>query len=332
MKKFLIVTTSPATLNWKSLPTKLATIKETLQVWNVEMTHTSVSPLVINGRVDHKWLQNLITPYFNHGYDVVGLHISDKQRRAWGIDPTLRGANPRTGKEFGDFYFWADENTKRQSENQFVQTCLHEFCHEYFQKTGLPDTTHLEHDKNPNIIPFMKTLDWSKYQPERARLRGIIATLKAKLQTLTEKPATLLYPVPEPYNKYITQSYGIASKRYPKTGRHIGTDYGTPVGTSLRAPWDGKITTAGTGPHTGNFCHFEYTYQGQKWEERWCHLRAVPETGSYQRGSIVAVTGNTGMSTGPHLHREVWKDDVRIDLITRNNWATLTVDPEQHGK
>jgi hypothetical protein len=329
MKKFLIVTTSPATLNWKSLPTKLATIKETLQVWDVSIKHDPVIPHVVDGKIDHQWLQNLITSYFDEGYDVVGLHMSDAQRKKWKIKPSLRGANPVTGKEYGDFYFWADEHTERKGFNQFIQTCLHEFGHEYFQKTGLADLVHLMHQLNPDIVPFIRMLDWSKYQPERSRIRSVINSLRATIQSLMAKPTTLLHPVPEPFDKYITQAYGVASKRYPRTGRHIGTDYGTPVGTNLRAPWNGKITTAGTGPHTGNFCHYEYTFNGQKWEERWCHLKTIPEIGTYRRGDIIAVSGNTGESTGPHLHREKWVNDVRVDLITKTNWASLTVDAEK---
>lgn len=327
MRKFLIITTSPSTLKWPSLKAKLAEITSALRVWEVSIEHDPVIPHVVNGKIDHHWLQNLITPYFDEGYDVVGLHMSDAQRKSWKIKPSLRGANPITGNEYGDFYFWADENTKREGLNQFVQTCLHEFGHEYYQKTGKQDVIHLMHDLNHDITTFIRTLDWSIYQPERSRLRALIMSLRDKIMGMS--PTTLLHPVPDPFNKYITQAYGVASKRYPRTGRHIGTDYATPVGTKLRAPWNGNITTAGTGPHTGNFCHFEYTFNGQKWEERWCHLKTVPEIGSYRRGDIIAVSGNTGESTGPHLHREKWKNDVRVDLITKTNWASLTVDPEK---
>lgn len=330
MKKFLIITTDADTLNWETLPEKLKDIKDSLRIWDVSIIHAPVTPIVTNGWVSHTWLDSLIQPYFNSGFDVVGLHMSDKQRRVWGVKPSLRGANLISGKEYGDFYFWADENTKREGLNQFVQTCLHEFGHEYFQKTNLLDVIHEKHNKNSDIRPFIKTLDWSKYQPERDLLWSVINVLRAKIKLLMTSTTGLLHPIPEPYNKYISQIYGVGSKRYPRTRRHIGTDYATPVGTTVLAPWDGKITTAGTGPHTGNFCHFEYTYNGQKWEERWCHLRSVPEIGTYRRGNTVAVTGNTGESTGAHLHREVWKDDVRVDLITKTNWASLTVDPEKH--
>lgn len=329
MRRFLIITTSGPTLKWPSLRDKLSEIVDALREWEVSIEHDPVIPHVVDGKIDHHWLQNLITPYFDEGYDVVGLHMSDAQRKKWKIKPALRGANPITGNEYGDFYFWADEHTKREGLNQFVQTCLHEFGHEYFQKTGKHDVIHLVHDLTPDIIPFIKTFDWSLYQPDRATLRATIQGLYAKIKGLMAKPTTLQHPVPA-YRNYITQVYGVPSKRYPRTGRHIGTDYGTPVGTPILAPWDGKITTAGTGPHTGNFCHFEYTYNGQKWEERWCHLKSVPEMGSYKRGEWAATTGNTGQSTGAHLHRELWKNDVRIDLITKNNWASLTADPEKH--
>jgi len=157
-------------------------------------------------------------------------------------------------------------------------------------------------------------------------LKAKVAYLIAMLKSIS-MPDTLFHPVQfKPL--MISQVYGIASSRYPRTGRHIGTDYAIPIGTPLYAPWAGKVTTSGTTATLGNFCHYEYTFNGQKWEERWCHLNAVPKLGAYKRGDRVAISGNTGQSTGPHLHREKWIDDVRIDLITKLNWANLTVDPE----
>jgi len=37
------------------------------------------------------------------------------------------------------------------------------------------------------------------------------------------------------------------------------------------------------------------------------HMKKVPNIGSLRRGTIIGYTGNTGQSTGPHLHIELWK-------------------------
>jgi murein DD-endopeptidase len=156
-----------------------------------------------------------------------------------------------------------------------------------------------------------------------------IAKLTAKLAALLKpKPAKTLYHPVQHIPFRITQHYGIRSTRYKLTGRHIGTDYAIPVGTSIHAPYDGTVTLADTGDATGHYCLFRYSFQGETYEERWCHLSKLPMLGSYKRGAVVAVSGNTGTSTGPHLHREVWKGKVDLSTINSKNWSQVTLDPE----
>lgn len=202
------------------------------------------------------------------------------------------------------------------------------------------DGTHLHWEVMKNYVRgrkiglfnFTSDVDW-ELQPVYGTMELTVATLKAvakanSMLNLFNRPVdTLFHPV-QYLPRIISQRYGVLSQAYPRTGRHIGTDYSIPVGTPLHAPALGKVTAAGTGKATGNFCHFEYSFQGEVYEERWCHLREVPRLGTYARGAIVARSGNTGQSTGPHLHREVWRRDVRVDLINAENWDELTLDPE----
>ena len=172
--KFLILTTEEKTLKWKSLPQKLKAIQKALtNVWSIEIKHFGGEVHIKGDRVDRDWLGRLTKSYFDQGYDVVALHMSIKQKKDLGIKPTLRGSNPRRKSEVGDFYFWANERTKRDGENQFVQTCLHEFAHEYYQQTGIVDMTHNYHDQNPDISGLFTTFNWFKYQPKRMKLKKI---------------------------------------------------------------------------------------------------------------------------------------------------------------
>jgi len=187
--KFLIITTDESTLRWKSLPTKLDEIEEALTTrWDVDIKFLATTPKFIGGRIEAKWFTSFITPYFNAGVDVIGLHMTNSQKKAWGITPTLRGGNQIDGDEIGEFYFWADESTKRNGLSQFVQTCLHEFSHEFFQQTKLSDQTHTYHGVTADISGLIKSFDWNLYQPRRMNLKK----QKNLLETLVELYKRLL--------------------------------------------------------------------------------------------------------------------------------------------
>lgn len=145
-----------------------------------------------------------------------------------------------------------------------------------------------------------------------------------------KKPTNLTHPVAK-FKDKISQAYGVPNKTwYPLTGHHIGTDYLTPVGTSVLAPADGKIVTSGYSASLGNYCIYEYTWEGIKYQERNMHLMHIPKQGSYKQGAVIAKTGATGNVTGPHLHIDVFYNEVRLDKLTAKNWHLLTVDPFVH--
>lgn len=140
----------------------------------------------------------------------------------------------------------------------------------------------------------------------------------------------MIHPI-EAYKNNVTQGYGEKNQLwYPVTGHHIGVDYSCPLNTRVVAPKDGEVITAGKSRSLGNYCHFEYTLDNMVYVERWLHLRLIPQIGQYKGGELVAYTGNTGASTSPHFHQDIWHNEVRLDLLTTRNWAELTVDPEHH--
>jgi len=340
MQKLLVLTASKDTLSWQSLSNKLAYIKSILNTGNganftVDIQYTPAIPKITGERIDHTWLNDLIRPHFNNGYDFICFHFSEKQKNAWGIRPSLRGSNPDTDDEMGDFWISADEHTERLGFNRFEQVLLHELAHEFFQETNQKDITHEYHDKHKNIAGLYSALDWTKYQPRRMALKKqknlletIVAALKARLAA--KKVTTLLHPV-EKYRKLISQEYGVVNANfYPQTGHHIGTDYACPVGTPVLAPWNGEVIISGTSPALGNFCHYKYTFDGVTYVARLMHLSDVPTKAKYKRGELIELSGKTGKITGPHLHVDLWYNDVRLDLLTAKNWMNLTIDPQKH--
>ena len=100
-------------------------------------------------------------------------------------------------------------------------------------------------------------------------------------------------------------------------GYHTGVDYAVPVGTDVLAVADGKIENASWGKSYG-------TALVQKLDSGWfiyAHLSAtlVKPGDKVKAGQVIAKSGNTGNSTGPHLHAE---------LRSGPKWSTSTdLDP-----
>jgi murein DD-endopeptidase MepM/ murein hydrolase activator NlpD len=88
---------------------------------------------------------------------------------------------------------------------------------------------------------------------------------------------------------------------------HAGDDFGTPVGTPLKAMSTGTVTFAGWEGGYGNKIEIEY------WDGTisvFGHLSQIQTSVGAQvdPGEVVGLSGNTGHSTGPHLHLEIHPD------------------------
>jgi murein DD-endopeptidase MepM/ murein hydrolase activator NlpD len=101
---------------------------------------------------------------------------------------------------------------------------------------------------------------------------------------------------------------------------HLGVDYILPTGKPIYAIADGT-TKSSTGVHAGNIVTL-VTNRGLS--VRYMHLsRFVKESnGRVSRGQIIGYTGNTGTSTAPHLHMDVFKG-----LVTNINQFYNFIDP-----
>ena len=102
------------------------------------------------------------------------------------------------------------------------------------------------------------------------------------------------------------------------SARHLGVDYAVPKGTPVYAPTDGQITVSSSFPEGGNTIWFAFSNLIM----RCLHLRQLSLKTFYREGDIIAYTGNTGRSTGPHLHIDLSRD--RVDLNNFNNF----IDPD----
>lgn len=110
-----------------------------------------------------------------------------------------------------------------------------------------------------------------------------------------------------PLNRKYRISSGFNPKRlHPITKRvrpHNGTDFATPTGTKVYSVGDGVVARAGYHPAAGNYIVIKH---GRKYTTRFLHLSKiyVRKGQRLKMGHLIAKTGNTGRSTGPHLHYE----------------------------
>jgi murein DD-endopeptidase MepM/ murein hydrolase activator NlpD len=103
----------------------------------------------------------------------------------------------------------------------------------------------------------------------------------------------------------------------PFTGKrefHSGLDISAKIGSPIIAPADGVVTFVGHNDLSGNLLTINHSY-GIK--TKYAHLnKALVKQGQYiKRGDVIALLGNTGRSTGAHLHYEVHLKGVPVDPL-----------------
>lgn len=105
-------------------------------------------------------------------------------------------------------------------------------------------------------------------------------------------------------------SSGFGMRVHPRYGRrqfHSGIDLTAERGTPVHATADGIVSFSGWSKGSGNIVVIEH---GQGFSTVYAHntknLIKVGQT--VKRGQEIATTGSTGVSTGPHVHYEIWKN------------------------
>jgi murein DD-endopeptidase MepM/ murein hydrolase activator NlpD len=141
----------------------------------------------------------------------------------------------------------------------------------------------------------------SRQMESRTDMLGL---LEAQLfeQAVKKKAMPTIMPVAAPFN-----ASGFGYRIDPFTGQqamHEGIDFITDTGTPVVAAAGGVVQFAGFHPQYGNMVDVDH---GNDLVTRYAHLSKVlvKEGDVLQRGRRIADSGNTGRSTGPHLHFEV---------------------------
>jgi len=127
-------------------------------------------------------------------------------------------------------------------------------------------------------------------------------------------PAFNRYPFE---GRYRLSSHFNPRRTHPVTGRispHKGTDFAMPIGTPIQAPANGRVEKVGNHPAAGRYVVIRHD---NGYKTRYLHL-SKPMVRSGQRvamGERIALSGNTGRSTGPHLHYEVLVNNSQVNAM-----------------
>ena len=134
--------------------------------------------------------------------------------------------------------------------------------------------------------------------PDAARANGILNRLdEINLYRIAAEKAPFDVPVKSAFR--FTSGFG------QRWGRmHEGTDFAAPIGTPVYATADGVVTSAGWSSGYGRLIKIQHEFGI---ETRYAHLNAIKVNVGQRvsRGDRIGDMGNSGRSTGPHLHYEV---------------------------
>ena len=121
------------------------------------------------------------------------------------------------------------------------------------------------------------------------------------------------------YCNYISSRQG--PRIHPVTGEyknHGGTDIGASYGTAIWAADSGKVVTSCDG-WNGGWGNYVMIDHGNGTQTLYAHMssRAVSYGEYVTKGQVIGYVGSTGMSTGAHLHFEMYEGGSRIDPQTK---------------
>ncbi|MCG6407975.1 peptidoglycan DD-metalloendopeptidase family protein [Vibrio fluvialis] len=134
-----------------------------------------------------------------------------------------------------------------------------------------------------------------------SRLDTAAITSSVRMVMLTQIPSGA--PV---HNARISSGYG--KRVHPVTGQvkfHRGQDFAVNTGTPVYAPADGVVeVTRASSKGSGNFLRLQHSYG---FTSSYSHLQkfAVKSGDFIQKGDLIGYSGNSGLSSGPHLHYEI---------------------------
>ena len=218
-----------------------------------------------------------------------------------------------------------DEGKKRLIQDTFW--AMHEISAEEEEVTTTPEPTEDEPDPEPvteyilHITVSSKSVDaladlYRFTQDQRDVLQQLLSeemrpSLLALCGGIAVADGELCWPLPG--HTYISCHFGEADA-FGNAG-HRGTDIPAPEGTPILAAHSGTVLVSGWNDSYGNQVLLD---NGAGLSTRYAHMTqtAVTAGEAVTAGQVIGYVGNTGDSTGFHLHFEVMQGGVRVDPLS----------------
>ncbi|QFI36456.1 peptidoglycan DD-metalloendopeptidase family protein [Moritella marina ATCC 15381] len=134
-------------------------------------------------------------------------------------------------------------------------------------------------------------------------------------------------------SKYRISSSFNPRRLHPVTGLlrpHNGTDFATPIGTPVLATGDGVVSRVINHKYAGLYIEIS---NGQTYSTRFLHLsKALVKKGQrVKRGQKIALSGNTGRTTGAHLHYELHLRGRAVNAMTADIPIATAIDKKKQA-
>jgi len=160
------------------------------------------------------------------------------------------------------------------------------------------------------VLPLMLLMLTLFHTPAEQGMAGTVldpdGLLSLSEKLFAEEGIPSQFPLPEIYKENITWGYN-QEALHPITGKeitHLGIDVAAPTGTPVFATGDGVVKKASEEKGRGKLLIVEHK---DGYATFYAHMDeiGVESEMKVRKGEVIGSVGNTGQSTGPHLHYEV---------------------------
>lgn len=117
----------------------------------------------------------------------------------------------------------------------------------------------------------------------------------------------------------VKRGYTFGQKTF-YTPHHLGVDLSVGKGTKIVTPCDGLVSN-----HWGQEGGYQTYLITDTLQFRFLHLSAFGKRGQIKQGELIGLSGNSGLSTGPHLHHDIY--DLTKGAFNLNKFENF-IDPD----